>query len=103
LKIDRFAEIDHIAHREKLGSGDGDAKRECKGPDQAAIAIGPPAAQAGEQAEAAQQRHGAIGEADHQSAPHHDMRAVLHLTIPAERLLAAARFRGETTQIWRRM
>ena len=64
LQIDRLAEIDDAARRQQLRRGDRDAERQRIGPDQAAVAIGPPAAQAAEQAEAAQQADRAIGETD---------------------------------------
>jgi len=82
LQIDRFAEIDDVAGGKKLSRSDRNAKRQRKGPDQAGVALGPPAAQAGKQAKPAQQPDRAIGKADHEPAHHDNIATVLHRLIP---------------------
>src|SRR5450759_3340085 len=78
LQIDRFAEIDEPARGEKLCGCDRNAERQRVGPNQAAVAVGPPAAQPAEQAKAAQQADRAIGETDHQSAHYDNVATILH-------------------------
>ena len=70
LQIDRLAEIDQTGRRQQLRRGHRHADRQRIGADQAAVAVRPPAAQAGEHAKAAQQADRAIDEADHQSTQH---------------------------------
>jgi signal transduction histidine kinase len=62
------AEIDDTGCCQKLRRRYRHAKRQRIGPDQAAVAVGPPAAQAAEQTKSAQQTDRAIDEADQQSA-----------------------------------
>ena len=85
LQIDRLADIDDAAAAEQLRGRDRDAERQRIGPDQAAVAIGPPAAQAAEQAEAAQQADRAIDEADQQSAHDDNIGHAQHWLFPGLR------------------
>ncbi len=68
--------------RREVGPGDRNAKRQRIGPDQPAVAIRPPAAQAAEQAKAAQQTDRAIGETDQQSAHDDNVATAPALAFP---------------------
>jgi len=62
---------------EQLGRGNGNAERQRVGPDQAAIAVGPPSAQTGEEAKPAQQADRAIGEHEPKKADTPKLRSFL--------------------------
>jgi hypothetical protein len=64
LQVNRLAQIDEAADCKRLGAGDGDRYCQCETADHAAVALGPPVAQAAGQAKAADKIDRAKDKAD---------------------------------------
>ncbi|MFK4676703.1 hypothetical protein ABIF37_009106 [Bradyrhizobium diazoefficiens] len=74
LQVDRLAEIDGAAAGQDLARGDRDSDRQRIGPHQPAVSFRQKAAHAAHQAEAAQQTHGAVDQADDEAGEDDELR-----------------------------